>query len=152
MRIAAALQRVEGRLQLVEPKSKRSRRTVSIPTSVLESLRRHRTRQLQERLFAGAKWQEHGLVFTTSIGTPIDPRNVTRHFRSVLRKAGLPAKRFHDLRHTCASLLLAQGVHARVVMEMLGHSQIQLTLDTYSHVVPSLQRDAADLMDGVLKG
>jgi len=152
VRIVAALQRVGGRLQLVEPKSKRSRRTVSVPNSVLESLRRHRTRQLEERVFAGAKWQEHGLVFTTTIGTPIDPRNVTRHFRSVIRKAGLPAKRFHDLRHTCASLLLAQNVHARVVMEMLGHSQIQLTLDTYSHVVPSLQRDAADLMDGILKG
>ena len=91
-----------------------------------------------------------GLVFTTRIGTPLEPRNVTRQFRNVLTKTGLPLKRFHDLRHTCASLLLVQGVHPRVVMEILGHSQISMTMDTYSHVMPVLQHDAASQMDALL--
>jgi integrase len=91
-----------------------------------------------------------GLVFPSTIGTPLDARNVVRQFQKLLHKAGLPHMRFHDLRHTCASLLLAQGVHPRVVMETLGHSQISLTMDTYSHVIPSLQREAADRMDALL--
>ena len=78
--------------------------------------------------------------------------NVTKGFQRVLRSAGLPHQRFHDLRHACATLLLLQGVHPRVVMETLGHSQIALTMNTYSHVMPSLQRDAADLMGAVLAG
>ena len=90
-------------------------------------------------------------MFPTTIGTPMDTRNLTRHFVKALKKAGLPTKRFHDLRHTCASLLLAQGVHPRVVMETLGHSQISLTMDTYSHVLPALQREAADQMDALLE-
>ena len=110
----------------------------------------HRARQLQERLLAGTKWQDTGYVFASTIGTPLDPRNVTTHFGRVLKKAGLPKKRFHDLRHTCASLLLAQGVHPRVVMEILGHSQISMTMDTYSHVIPELQDDAAAKMDALL--
>ncbi|MBF6613954.1 MAG: site-specific integrase [Chloroflexi bacterium] len=96
------------------------------------------------------RWKESGLVFTSTIGTPLDPRNAFRSFQDALQRAGLPHIRFHDLRHTCASLLLAQGVHPRVVMETLGHSHISLTMDTYSHVIPALQRDAADRMDALL--
>lgn len=107
-------------------------------------------RQLRERLAAGERWQDNDFVFTTSIGTPMDGRNLGHHFKKMLKKAGLPSKRFHDLRHSCASLLLAQGVHPRVVMEILGHSQIGLTMNTYSHVIPALQRDAASLMNAVL--
>ncbi len=150
--VRRSLQRAGGRLQFVEPKSTRSRRTVALPNAAITALRTHRARQLQERLFAGPKWQEQGLVFTTTIGTPLEPRNVTRHFHRTLTRTGLPPKRFHDLRHTCASLLLAQGVHPRVVMEILGHSQIGLTMDTYSHVIPALQREAAGQMDAVLMG
>ena len=109
-------------------------------------------RQKTERLLAGERWRETGLVFTTTIGTPLDDRNVRKAFRELLDAAELPPMRIHDLRHTCASLLLAQGVHPRVVMETLGHSQISLTLDTYSHVMPTLERDAADRMDAVLTG
>ena len=101
-------------------------------------------------MIAGPAWQEMDYVFTTSIGTPREPRNVTRRFQALLSRAGLPNKRFHDLRHTCASLLLAQGVHPRVVMETLGHSQIGLTMNTYSHVLPELQREAASKMDSLL--
>jgi integrase len=137
---------------LTEPKSTRSRRTVNLPVLVVTALRAHRVRQLQERLVAGGDWKEMGLVFTTRVGTPIDPRAVTTAFHAILADAGLPSIRYHDLRHTAATLLLAQGVNARVVMETLGHSQISLTLDTYSHVLPALQKHAADQMHAVLTG
>jgi integrase len=150
VRVAQALQRVDGRFVFVEPKSQHSRRTVPMPETVARSIRIHRSRQLEERLAAGARWQESNLVFTTPVGTPLDSRNVTRRFQATLERAGLPRLRFHDLRHTAASLMLAQGVSARAVMETLGHSQIGLTMDTYSHVLPSLRRDAADRMEAIL--
>ena len=98
---------------------------------------------------AGGRWMENSLIFTTSLGTPLDGNNVTRHFHLLLVKVGLPRLRFHDLRHSCASLLLAQGIPARVVMETLGHSQISLTMNTYTHVMPAVQAEAADAMDRV---
>lgn len=149
--VRTALQRVDGRLQLVEPKSATSRRTIALPQVAAATLRAHRASQLQERLLAGERWQESGLVFTTRLGKPLIARNVFRSFQRVLARAGIPHQRFHDLRHTCATLLLAQGIHPRVVMEMLGHSQISLTMNTYSHVVPALQKEAAGRMDEVLK-
>jgi integrase len=100
---------------------------------------------------AGRAWEDHGLVFTSPIGTPLDPRNVTREFQGMLAAApNVPRVRFHDLRHTAATLLLAQGVDPRTIMETLGHSQISLTLNTYSHVLPSLQADAAAKLDAIL--
>ena len=147
-----ALQRVPGGLQLAEPKSDRSRRTVAMPTIVAKALRAHRARQLSKRLAAGTRWQESGFVFSTSLGTPMDERAVHKRFKAVLAGAGLRHQRFHDLRHACTSLLLAQGVHPRGVMEVLGHSQISLTMNTYSHVMPTLLRDAADKMDAILSG
>jgi integrase len=92
-----------------------------------------------------------GFVFTSTIGTPHDGSGVSRRFHAALEAAGLPRQRFHDLRHACASLLLVQGVAPRVVMEILGHSQISLTMNTYSHVIPELQRDAAARMDEALR-
>jgi integrase len=89
-------------------------------------------------------------LFCTADGKPLDGVNVTRGFQRLLARAGLPRMRFHDLRHACASLLLAEGVQPRVVMETLGHSQISLTLNTYSHVIPTLMADAADSMDRAL--
>ncbi len=147
-----ALQRVDGALVLVEPKSATSRRVIALPALVRDALRAHRLRQRTERLLAGSRWQDDSrdLVFRTTVGTPMDGIAVTRRFQAVLRQAGLPRQRFHDLRHACASLLLAQGVAPRVVMETLGHSQISLTLNTYSHVIPALGRAAADQMDAVL--
>jgi integrase len=150
--VARALQRVGGRLMFVPPKSARSLRTVSMPTTLVAALRAHRARQLQERLAAGPDWNPDDLVFTSSTGTPLDSRNVTRRFQAALERAGLPRMRFHDARHTCATLLLAQGVQPRVVMETLGHSQISLTMNTYAHVIPELQREAADRMEAVLAG
>jgi len=145
------LQRVEGKLTLVEPKTARARRVVPLPSFAIEALKKHRTRQLEERIFNSDVWQEQNFVFTSTVGTPADPRNIRRTLETILQESGLPKVRFHDLRHTCATLLLAQGTDARTIMETLGHSQITLTLNTYSHVMPSLQRDAADRMDAVFQ-
>jgi site-specific recombinase XerD len=108
-------------------------------------------RQSQDRLAAGSKWADFGLVFTTRKGTPLGARDVVLDFKSVLEDAKLPSTiRFHDLRHSAASLLLAQGVQMRVVMELLGHSTIKLTAGTYSHVFPEVMRDAANARDKAL--
>ncbi len=144
IRVQAALQRIDGKLQLVEPKTAQSRRTINLPATVETALREHRVRQLEDRLASGGRWQESDLVFTTAFGSPLDGRTVTKQFQRILERAGLPRIRFHDLRHTCASLLLAQGVHPRAVMETLGHSQISLTMNTYSHVMPALRKEVAD--------
>ena len=136
--VRRSLQRVDGKLQFVEPKTEKSRRTVLLPPVAVELLKRHRTRQRKERLLAGGDRQESGLAFTSTLGTPLDERNVRRAFKEVLTTAKLPKMRIHDLRHTCATLLLARGVHPKVVGEILGHSQVSLTLDTYSTVLPSV--------------
>ena len=128
---------------MVPPKTARSRRVVSVPDVAVRALQAHRFRQMQDRRRAGDRWQDRGLVFCTRWGTPIEPRNATRSFKRVLVRAELPEIRFHDLRHSCATLLLTQGVSPRVVMEILGHSQISLTMNTYSHVALELQREAA---------
>lgn len=150
LRVRRALQRVNGKPTFVEPKSQRAIRTIRIPTAILTELRAHRARQLEERLWAGLRWKEQGLVFTTTIGTPLDATNVTHRLHRMLRSAGLADMRFHDLRHGAASLMLAQGVHPRVVADILGHSEVRLTLDVYSHVIPALQDDAADRMERAL--
>jgi integrase len=148
--ISGALQRLSGKLVRVETKNNSSRRMLRLPDSTVNALREHRVRQMEERLIAGQKWQDSGFVFTTRVGSPLDPRNVLRQFASVLRAAGMAHMRFHDLRHSCATLLLAQGVPARVVQDILGHSAIRVTMDTYSHVMPSMRDDAARAMDAIL--
>jgi integrase len=154
--VRLALQRIKmpgdekGRLILSEPKRK-SRRTLNLPRACVSGLLEHRALQEQERLLAGSRWREGDYVFTSGIGTPLEPRNLERAYGQILALAGLHHIRIHDLRHTAATLLLTQGVHPRVVMELLGHSQIPITMNTYSHVVPALRKDAADQMDAALK-
>jgi integrase len=151
LRVRHSLRRVSKQgLQLTETETPRSRRMVALPASIVGALRSHKARQSEERLLAGESWTETGFVFTSEIGTAMDGTNATKRFQRLLFSAGLPRLRFHDLRHGCASLLLAQGVHPRVVMETLGHSQISLTMNTYSHVIPALQREAADRMEQLL--
>jgi len=145
-----ALQRINGKPTLVAPKTDKSRRTVTLPASAVAALREQRKRQLQERLLAGSRWQDWGLVFASTIGTPLEPTNVTHRFQRLLADAGLPRQRFHDLRHCAASLLLAGGVPLRTIMGILGHSQISLTANTYTHLAPALERDAAAALDAVL--
>jgi integrase len=150
LQVQRQLQRFGGRLQLVEPKTDRARRVLDLPESVVKALMEHQTRQVIERLTAGTRWEEHDLVFPTTVGTPLDSRSLLRDFRQVIRTGKLPAIRFHDLRHSCATMLLVQGVPARVVMEILGHSEIGLTMNTYSHVIPGLRKDAAARMEDLL--
>ena len=149
--VRKALQRQSGGgLVLVRPKSAAGRRTMVLPAPLATALRRQRSAQISERLAAGSRWVDTDLIFTTPHGSPVDPRNDYRAWRSLLEQAGVRPARLHDARHTAATLLLAQGVPARVAMQILGHSQITLTLGTYSHVVPELAHDAARRMAHVL--
>ena len=135
-----------------EPKTKSSRRSVVIASFALEALREHRWRQLDAIKKAGPLWQHHDYVFCTSIGTHINPTtDMLEPLNELLEQAGLPHIRFHDLRHSAASLLMSQGVHPKVVQELLGHSTIGMTMDVYSHVLPSMQQDAISKLNDVLK-
>jgi integrase len=132
------------------PKTAKSRRTVKLTVRAVEALKRHREAQLEESVPLGGLWQDHGLIFTTQVGTPVNRHNFyCRNFKPLLKKACLPhTVRFHDLRHTCATLLLSKNVNPKVASEMLGHANV--TLDTYSHVLPHMQDGAVDAMDNSL--
>lgn len=147
-----ALQRIGGGPTFVPPKTEKSRRTIALDPTTLEALKRQRVRQVEARLAVGKKWEDWNLVFTTTIGTPLDQSNVTRQFQKLLREAGLPHQRFHDLRHCAASLLLSEGAELRTIQEFLGHSQISLTANTYTHLSEKLRRDTADRMGAALSG
>jgi integrase len=149
--VRRALQRVRGGLQFVEPKTHRSRRPLPIPALVTPALERHRARQAVDRLAAGELWRDNGLVVATMYGGPVEPRNVNHYFERLRKTAGLDWLRLHDLRHACATFLLAQGVDPRTVMELLGHSTIRLTMDTYGHVLPDRLHAAAEAMNRVLE-
>jgi integrase len=135
-----------------EPKTARSRRSIPLPASTQQALKEHRRTQAEERLKAGASYQQHDLVFATSEGSPLMPRNLKRrHFRPILKTAKLPDDfRLYDLRHSCATLLLAAGENPKVVSERLGHASITLTLDVYSHVLPTMQQAAAERLEKIL--
>lgn len=151
--VRRALQRQKGKgLVLVEPKSRAGRRTVALPVQLREALRAHRVRQAEQRLAAANVWEDRGLVFCQPDGRPIDPKRDWQDWKALLRMAGVRDARVHDARHTAATLLLQQGVTARVAMEILGHSQIGLTLGTYTHVVPELAHEAAERMGAALWG
>jgi integrase len=139
-------------LQLVAPKTSRSRRTVNLPDAAVRALKVHKVRQLEERLAAGSRWQDRGLVFPSRMGTPYEPHGLHDDFKRILAKAKLPDIRFHDLRHSAASLMLAQGIPLRSIQDILGHSSITLTANLYAHVGEKLRREAADAMDTVLAG
>jgi integrase len=152
------LQVVAGAFVRRDLKTARSHRTLLLPDVCLEALRTHRTRQREDRLKAGARWVETGLVFTTyadrgqprRVGTPLHPRNVLRVLRRLLQAAGLPRMRFHDLRHSAASLLLAAGVELAEVSMLLGHSELRVTLDIYAHLQRQTAAKAARHMDAIL--
>ena len=150
LQVRRALQRQAGKgLVFVEPKSARSRRVIELAPGTAHIIAEHRQEQVHHRLSLGAYWRDHDLVFCTDGGHPLDGGQVNWRFHRALARAGLPQLRVHDLRHTAASLLMAKGVHPKVVQEMLGHSTITLTLDTYSHVTPGLQADAAQRMQSL---
>jgi integrase len=117
---------------------------------LVAALKAHRKCQLEQRLLAGPDWQDTGYVFTTSIGTHLDPSAPGADLDSLLVKAELEHARYHDLRHSAATFMLVQGVHPKVVADMLGHAKVGLTLDIYSHVLPSLQAEAAGKVEALL--
>ena len=137
---------------LSTPKTKGSRRSVKLTQSAVEALRHHLQRQLGEIDRAGSLWEENGLIFASEKGEPLDRRGTVKYqFKKLLKCAGLPDIRFHDLRHTCATLLLGRNVNPKIVSEMLGHASIAITLDTYSHVLPNMQNEAAKAMEDALR-
>jgi len=133
-----------------EPKTGKGRRRIALPTSVVESLQEHKRLQAQDRELIGSDYVDQDLVFATPLGRPLPYSTVQGNHKRLLAQAGLPDVRFHDLRHTAATLLLLEGVHPKVVQERMGHSQIAMTLDTYSHLLPSMDREAADRLDKLL--
>jgi integrase len=148
--VRQTLQRAEGRLQFVQPKTHRSTRAVPLSGLALRALERQRVRQAGDRLAAGELWEANDLVFASTIGTPLEPRNVNRAFYGMRADAGLPWLRLHDLRHAFATFLIDQGEELRTVMELLGHSTIRLTADTYGHVLAERARNAASAIDRIL--
>jgi integrase len=151
LQVRRTLTTAKGGPVLSEPKTKGSRRTVRLSVTASEALRSHLDRQLGEIDQAGDLWRENGLIFASKSGSPLSRQHVTAHrFKPLFKRAGLPEMRFHDLRHTCATLLLSKNVNPKVVSEMLGHATIAITLDTYSHVLPNMQESAAKAMEDVL--
>lgn len=133
-----------------EPKTPSSRRTIPIPDFAMDALQRHRVRQLEQRL-AASQWEEHGLVFPNGHGKYLSVKTMSFQFKKLLEKAGLPSIRFHDLRHSAATILLAMGVNPKVVQERLGHSNISITLGVYGHVSEGMQQEATNKLNEQFK-
>src|SRR5688572_20255069 len=151
LRVGRALVREGGRHTLGETKTRRGRRQINLTPRTVNALKDHRKKQLEEKVKLAGLYKDHGLIFASGVGTPINPENlVKRYFKPLLEKAGLPEVRFHDLRHTCATLLLGRGVHPKIVQELLGHATIAMTLDTYSHYLPSMGDAASGAMRDAL--
>lgn len=149
--VRRALVRHKKSWSFEEPKTARSRRTVFLPAPLLQKLAAHKRKQAEARLKLGSEWQAFDLVFCSDEGTPLSIPNITyRYFRPILTKAELPRIRLYDLRHTCATLLLIAEENPKVVSERLGHSTIVLTLDTYNHVLPTMQQGATARLEKLL--
>lgn len=149
--VTGTLQRTAAGLVISETKTAKSRRQVELSAVAVQALRRHRAAQTERRLLAGREWNDHGLVFPSTLGKPQDGSHLLYgQFHPLLKAAGLPVIRFHDLRHTAATLMLGRGVHPKIVSEMLGHATVAITLDLYSHVTPTMQRQAAQVLDDLL--
>jgi integrase len=134
-----------------EPPKNGKGRSIKLTPRALDSLKGHKALQDEERLLSGTLWHDNDLVFPSRIGTPMNAKNLTaRSYKPLLRSAGLPDIRLHDLRHTCATLLLSKGVHPKLVQELLGHATISITLDTYSHVLPGMGDQTITAMESVL--
>jgi integrase len=154
LRVRRTLTYSGGKHSLSEPKTKKSLRTVRLIPGAVAALRDHLERQMEEIDRLGSLYQPGGLVFSSTTGSIINPSNLrNRSFARLLQRAGLSGRgvRFHDLRHTCATLLLSRNVNPKIVSEMLGHATIAITLDTYSHVLPDMQEKAARAMEEALR-
>ena len=132
------------------PKTRYGKRSISLGAKTIETLRKYYEKQQAEQCKAGEAWKEYGLIFTTQNGTPIHPRNLLRDYKKLLHTAGLPPIRFHDLRHTSASILLNQGVPVITVSRRLGHAKASITLDIYGHLIPTMQTEVAEMIDDLV--
>ena len=150
LQVRRQLKREGGVLVTSDTKTARSRRAVTLPTPMVTALKDHRERQAKEAKELGTAWQDTGFIFVTSVGTPMDPRNMYRDFQKICEGAGLGAWHPHELRHSAASLMLAQGVKLQVVSEVLGHASIRMTADVYGHILDPDRQAAADAMGSVL--
>lgn len=141
-----------GVYEFGQPKSAAGRRSIAISDSVVKSLQKHKARQAETRLRVGALYTDMGMVFATQEGKPVHPNSLALRFNRLIAQAKVPKIRFHDLRHTAATLMLANNVHPKIVQERLGHSDISMTLNRYSHVTMDMQRQAADVLDAAMGG
>jgi integrase len=151
LQVRRGLQRIDGQLMVLPTKTARSRRTIPLPGVVIDVLRQHRDAQEVERRQMAEGWPESGYVFTTPIGTPIDPRNCTRVVQDACKKAGLRSVRLHDFRHGCVSVLLGLGVPPRTAMDIAGHSTIEMTMNVYGHVTLDEKREALDKLGALFE-
>lgn len=153
VQVRATVKKVHSHIFIAETKTPRSRRRIALNPSTIAALHAHKARQAEERLMAGADWQDRDLVFATPTGGILNINAFThKQFAPLARKAGVPVIRFHDLRHTAATLQLLEGTHIKVVSEMLGHASVAITMDLYSHVTPDMQRDAAAAAERLFGG
>lgn len=148
--VRRTLQWSKGRAIFVDCKTPQSRRTVALPRTVTQRLLQYQTKQTEEKLKLGPLYKDQSLVFPSVNGNPVNPRTVDAHWYKCLRASTVPTIRFHDMRHTHATLLLQQGVNPKIVSERLGHSDVTITLNTYSHVIPGMQEKAAEDFDQAL--
>ena len=152
LQVQRSMMRVSGHGMLTsEPKTASSKRNITLSPYLVDVLKQHRVRQLEMRLHAGAKWSEHDLVFCNVYGNFLRPDRVYTLFHKALTQAGLPHMRFHDLRHSAATILLGMGIQAKVVQELLGHSDIKTTLGVYAHVLPGMQENAMERMSDLMQ-
>lgn len=142
-----SLQRINGKLSLKEPKTRKSRRTIALMDSTIVALKEYKKRQLIYKLSLGEDYINEGFVCTWNDGRPFDPLYISKKFVKLIKKYEFPRIRFHDLRHTHATMLLQQGINPKIVSERLGHSTISITLDTYSHVLPNMQKEAVEKLE-----
>lgn len=139
-----------GSTRFITPKTSHGRRSIALGPKTIKALKRHQENQSLDSEKAGSSWEKYDLIFTTSNGTPIHHRNLLKNYKALLREAGLPEIRFHDLRHTAASLMLNRGIPVIVVSRILGHARPSITLDVYGHLMPTMQDEAAKLMDELI--
>lgn len=148
LQIRRQVQRQKGKgLLECELKTKSSRRLVVLGESTIEKLKSHFNEQQTQRQLIGDRWTEKGLIFPNTLGKPMEHNRLLKEFKEILSIAGLPIIRFHDLRHTAATLMFQMGINPKVVQEMLGHSDVNLTLNTYTHSLQSMQMEASNKMD-----
>jgi integrase len=151
VQVEQTLVSVSGRLSFTEPKTPRARRSIRLMKVALYALRKWRIEHLKQAMAFGPDWNKHDVVFPNTLGNPLDPTELRTRFFAFLKQESLPRIRFHDLRHTAATLMLKRGVNVKVVSEMLGHSSIAITLQIYAHVMPDMQQSAMDIMDDFLE-